>query len=223
MALRDQIIGDYLLWDNRETITFRSRDSAGNGTDRTLTDCKRRVLTTKELAASNGRYTGADLVWLVPTTILTGAGETAIKPYDTITDSGSTQYVVLEAAEQGLRTFWRLVTRNMVIANQLYDTVNVQHPTITQTAAGHRSVTWATNATSVHCRVQPRQTDVFDDRGVRSTRTVYDVYFASGINATNSDGDMARLVWGTVNLQIVNYTQAERIDALPMAECHKVP
>lgn len=223
MALRDQILNDYQLWDNRESVTVRVPVSNGSYTDYALGNCKRRVLTTKELAASAGRYTGSDLVWLIPKTIADAAGLGNIKPHDRVIDFDDNSYTVLEAAEQTLRTIWRLVTRNMRIAAGLHDAVSLQHPTITQTSAGGRSVSWTTISAAVVCRVQPRQTEVFDDRGVRSTTTVYDVYFEEDIAATNAAGDFARLLFGSKTLQIVNYKQADRIDVLPVAECREVP
>lgn len=203
----------------RETVTYRAATSSGYD-DSSVANAIRYPITLKEMQASYGVYVSGDVVWTLGERELAGISP---KPRDVLLDDAGDSWTILDAAHAMLGRFWRVNTRNLAIANQLYDTVDLQHPTITQTAAGNRSVAWTTVATGVHCRVQPRQTEAFDERGVRSSRTVYDVFFASNVSVTAADGNFGRLVWGSVNLQIVTYKDAERIDSLPVAECHKVP
>jgi hypothetical protein len=207
----------------RETVTYRAAtDNAGSYTNYTVAAGIRYPMTLREAAASNGVYTANDVVWTLGEAQVIAAGFTP-KPRDIILDDAGQSWTVLDTVHALLGRFWKFTTRNLAIVNSLKDTVNVQHPTITQTAAGGRSVSWATVASSVACRVQGRSVDVFDDRGVRSTETVYDVYFAAPIAATNAGGDWGRLAWGSINLQIVNYSQDDHIDALPLVECRAVP
>jgi hypothetical protein len=207
----------------RETVTYRAAtDNAGSYTNYTVASAIRYPITLKEAATSNGVYTANDVVWTLGESQVDTAGFTP-KPRDIILDDAGQSWTVLDTVHAMLGRFWKFTTRNLAIVNSLKDTVNVQHPTITQTAAGHRSVAWSTVASSVSCRVQSRTVNGFDDRGVRSTETVYDVYFAAPIAATTATGDFARLVFGSINLQIVNYTQDDHIDALPLAECRAVP
>lgn len=214
LTFNDQAI---MAADLGETVTL----TGANGTDTyTVTTATREDMSLKEAAASNRVYLSGNNIWTIPE-----GTYTAVAPGWTITDSGTNVHTVLNATHSDFASFWKLDTVNLTIAASLNDTVAVHHPTFTSDAATGRSASWAavSGQTSVRCRVQPEMTEVYNEVGKRAAQTLYKVYFATAITPKTASGDFARLVWGSVTLQILSYEQAERIDALPMAECRAVP
>jgi len=199
-----------------ETISLKSAD----GTQAwSLTNAVHYDLSAKEAAASNRTYLAGNAVWTIP------EGTYTVAPGWTITDSSGQVNTAITVVHSEFAAFWKIDTLNLSIAASLYDSVAVQTRTNTQDTASGRSPSWAdvSGQTAVRCRVQPRETDPYDGRGIRSTKRVYDVYFATPITSVNSAGDFARLHWGSVYLTITKYDQAERIDQLCHAECEATP
>src|SRR5262245_41734706 len=114
MDLRASTLNDYRVWDNRETVTFRSVTRSG-ATDYTVTDCLGRNPTFRELAASGGAVRAADKVWLAP--VPTFPAGVDPKPIDQVIDAGGTAWTILPEGAQlnTLRTWWRFDTRNLVL------------------------------------------------------------------------------------------------------------
>lgn len=199
-----------------ETITL----TAANGTDTYLvTTACRYNDPVKETAPSNRIYLTGYSTWTVPT------NGYDVKPGWTITDSTAATHTILVADSTDFAAFWTLDAVDLVIAASLNDTVEVQSRTNNRDTASGRAPVWAavSGQGSVRCRVQPNDVADYDGRGIRSGRKSYLVYFATAISPTNASGDFNRLLWGSTYLTITKYTQAERIDALPMAECEVTP
>lgn len=220
MDLRTAIKSDWQIWDGLEAVTLTVRKNSGD-IDYVLASAKRRVMTNRELAASAGRYTGSDLVWLIPAELL--AAGVRIKPADTITESPVKKqtWTVLEASEQTLQTIWKLMCRDMVIAYDLRDLLTLEIPVVGQEDSAARANEWEAAYSDIACRMQPLNTEVFEERGKRTTQTRFDCFISQQVNPWNEDGD-----WGRVLLSdsgkvytITGYRQPDRIDQLPVLEC----
>lgn len=218
---------DYLVWENREAVTFRSRTRTG-GTDFPITDAKRRAPTYKELAASNGAYTGQDLVWLLPAVLAPSAsGQHAPKPGDKVTDDDGVIWTALEVALNKLKQTWRLVTRNLVLAYDLRDTIDIQRPTISYDAAGAITRTWPDDETpggsnayeGLAAKVQLITDETVDILGVRGLKGNYAVFVAEDVEIQESD----RIKWDGVYLTIKTLRNPQRIDELPVLDCELLP
>lgn len=209
------------------TGTYVSVATAGNTTINNV-ESVQYPTNWKEQAPSYGVYGGGYVTFVIEQSSFSASSVTP-KPRDTYTPSGSSAFTVLAAMYVSPRMFWVIETVNLAIANGLKDTVNLQHPTITSDAAAGRSESWSNVRTSISCRVQPDDTLPFDGRGMRAAERRYLVYLdpstgsGSTFAVTNSAGDFGRLVFGSINLQIEHYREAERIDELPVATCRRLP
>ena len=217
---------DYLIFDNREEITFISRrttaDSQGDQTDSQI-QALRRAPTFKELAASNGVYTSQDVVWHIPAVLLTVGPP---KPRDTVTDLDGISWTVMEAAWNSLRSMWRLITRNPIIAYDLRDKVSIEQCAITYDAVGAPVRTWPPIGgqilyPNIPARVQPDDSVVVDQRGVRGDLETYFVLLAEQVPIL--DVRECRVNWNGVYLDITGSRQSERIDELPMLTAERRP
>lgn len=212
---------DYQAWDNTESVTFTSHARAFD-TAYGLTNCVRRAPTWKELAASGGVYSAIDVVWLLPAALVTAAGATGTKrpkPADTITDSDGTVYTVLAADYQATRSTWRLITRDMVIAYDLQDTLTLRRPTLaTDAAAGRTYSTYTTISSGIACRFQETEASTQDERGKRVTVKRYSVWVATRLYPTIEDQvlDQDSNVY-----EVRGWRDADRIDQLQMLDCER--
>jgi head-tail adaptor len=203
---------DYKVWDNRECMDYSSRNNTGDVTYADVTG-KRRAPTYRELAASNGAYTASDVVWLVPSVLLGVTG----KPGDYITDEDGTVYTVLEASHNAFRSFWRFVTRDLVLANDLRDTIDIQRPTIGYDSAGGKLRTFpplggSTAYDDLPAKVQKLTDTLAVALGVEGFKADYAVIV--GQQVTIEEGD--RIKFGSLYLDITGLRNPSRIDELPV-------
>ncbi len=209
---------EYLVWDNREAVTFRSRGTNASQ-DFPISDAKRRAPTYKELAASNGAYTGQDLVWLIPATLAPAyTSRSAPKPGDKVVSAEAT-WTALEVALNNLKSTWRLVTRNLVLAYDLRDTVDIERATVTYDAAGGPLRTFAAVYSALACKVQLITQELADVLGVRGFKGTYAVTVAQDVTLVQGD----RVKWGSVYLDVLKQHNPQRIDELPVLDCVKLP
>ena len=217
---------DWLIFDGLQEITFTSRritaDSQGDQIDSQI-QALRRAPTFKELAASNGAYTGQDVVWHVPAVQLTVGPP---KPRDTVIDSDNVSWTVLEVQWDTLKSRWRLITRNPIIAYDLRDEVSIEQCTITYDAVGAPVRTWPPIGgqilyPNIPARVQPDDSVVVDQRGVRGDLETYFVFLAEQVPIL--DVRECRVNWNGVYLDITGSRQSERIDELPMLTAERRP
>lgn len=157
--------GDWRVWDNRESITYVVESRSGD-TSHSVADCKRRALTFRELATSGGAYTAGDRAWLIPVQRLP-SGVTP-KIADRVLDAGGTAWTVLDAGLNTWQTWWRLTTRNIVLAAGLTEDLTLWQPTNGQDDAGVRQPTYTLAATVVG-RVQEVEASAQEQMGKRQT------------------------------------------------------
>jgi len=209
---------NYTAWDNTEAITF-IRHGKLIDDEYPIATAKRRNPSFKEMAASGGVYTGQDLVWLVPATLLTAAGLADVKPADIIRDANGVVWTVLERSLNTLRSTWRCVTRDLILAYDLRDTLSVRRPqALTTDAAATREYVYDTIYTAIPCRFQAQGDEVSDERGQRLTVSKYSVWVGQRLYLTNED----QIVDEAGNIYELKSTQdADRIDQLQRLDCER--
>lgn len=209
---------NHRAWENPEAITF-IRHGKLTDDEYAVSIAKRRAPTFKEMAASGGVYTGQDLVWLVPVTLLTAAGLTDVKPADIIRDSDGVLWTVLERSLNTLKSTWRCVTRDLILAYDLRGTLSVRRPqALTTDDAATREYVYDTIYTGVPCRFQAMGDEVSDERGQRLTVSKYSIWVGQRLTLTNED----QIVDEDGNIYELKATQdADRIDQLQRLDCER--
>jgi hypothetical protein len=216
------IVNDYQSWDDRESVAYTSVKNSGN-VEYSLTDCLRRPLNFKELAASGGVYTSQDRVWLVPAAILPSGlnGVADLKPADFLTDGDSVQWTVLECAWNTLQTWWRLVTRNIVLAYDLRSTLSIINPINNQDASGNRIPNYNVEPaySNVPCRIQEQEGNVAELLGKQEIKRTFIAYIGQRVTVTRE----SRVISGGVNYQVTGYRNPDRIDMLMELNLEIIP
>jgi hypothetical protein len=135
---------------------------------------------------------------------------------DYILDAASNSWTILSVGELGAKTRLRCVTRNLFFVHALVDLVTIQHATLD----GSGEITgWTTLATNVPARIQPdRNVVVVKQDEPPTTDEFYRVVLGVQTPLTH----LNRIVGpDSATYDLVEYTQAERIDALPVAQVKK--
>lgn len=208
----------YKFWPNTETICFRSDQTASDSDGNVLT-CSlkafRRAPTYRELAASGGVYTGQDLVWLVPNTLLPPG--VSPKPGDLVIDNEENEWDVLEASKNAFSSHWRLICRDPVIVFDLRDTFTIKAPTNAQDAAGARTPTLTATGTTYNGRFQLVSEAPAEGRGKTLLRREYQLFTAveiTGLSHEHQVLDSSSNVY-----EFLRYTNRARLGELSMIEC----
>lgn len=224
---------DYLVWDNRETITVYPAPRREN-LSFPVENAKRRNLTTKELAASQGAYTSLDRVWLLPVLESQALHDAyPLSPWFVIEDAQGSPWTVLEAGLNTWETWWRCVTRNLIVAANLQDLITIERPEITEGESGEPVYAWPPQAgayvvENFAAKVQITDAEPTMVNGVETAARSYDVILSAQIDIRKDD----RVVWlnsdrqgdnprGMV-LQWQRLWNPERIDELPRLACMRV-
>lgn len=132
--------------DGLEAVTLNRR---GSSDDVAVASALRREVTTKEAAASDGKYAAGDTRWHFPT------DEVADTPNvgDTIVEAGGDRYHILSVNRDTLSARWKCVSRNLTIFYGLDRVVTIRKSKKTNTK-GVSTRSWRTVRT-VAARVQP--------------------------------------------------------------------
>ncbi|MBY0523430.1 MAG: hypothetical protein K2R98_08520 [Gemmataceae bacterium] len=216
---------DYKSWDSIEPVTYRSVRKTGEMADG-IPVARRRPVTFKEMTASGGAYQAGDVVWLLPTALLSVAIGTP-KEADVVEDGDRCPWTVLTAQGQrrdrnGYQT-WKLTCRNLVVAYDLQDLVTIERAYGVLDAAGVEVRTWQPLYQALPCRMQPLVGELADERAIRGTAVRYDVFLSRDVAV---DVTRDRVAWPAAlggYLEIKGYRNRERIDELPALECVLAP
>lgn len=220
---------DYLTWTNTQNVGFTSvgitQQQANIGV------VKRRQINSKELSASRGAYVGNDVVFLVPQREL--PENFAIKPRDQFNDTDG-DFTVLSVSGQkrdsnGYQT-WHCVTRNLSIAYNLQDVIDIQQPGIPYDAAGTKQKSWPDQGgggsilyPQLSCRVQLLTAEVADELGIRGFQGNYAITVSKQIPAVNYECRVKWISQGVTRyLEIKGIHNPERIDELPVIDAELV-
>jgi head-tail adaptor len=231
---------NYLAWNNTEAITYTVHRSTGADIAYSVATAKRRPLSIKERLASGGAYLGLDRVWLIPAALLaptpTPGLPSLLMPGDFLTDSEGVIWTVLEASFQTLKSVWRLICRDLVLAWGLRDSVDLQRATVTTDAAGAPVRAWPDNNASgitaggsvpygqVPARVQLLTQQEAVARGIRGLQAAYSVIVGQAVVVTAED--RVKVLSGPhqgLYLKIEGLRNPERIDELPILDCVQLP
>mgnify|MGYP000181447598 CR=1 FL=1 len=201
------LMNDYLIWDNRESVSHISVRNSGNVTT-SVSDAKRRALSFKEVVSAGGAYVSNDLVWLLPVAVLNGATP---KPADKIVDSDAVSWTILDASLNTWRTWYRCTCRSLVLAYDLRDTATLMRPTNNQDLAGGRVPSYAAAVSDVPVKVQEAEASVEERFGKRQGVRRFTAYVGDRLYPQAND----RLVTsdGTI-YQITAWRNAGNIDVL---------
>jgi len=183
-----------------------------------IADARRTPVTRREMAASGGVYVASDRVWLLPDVQVIYEP----KPADRITDSDGVVWTVLEAKPVGLGSsisHHRLVCRNLVVAAELYDLIDVERPTITYDASGVALRAWTTAYSAVGARVQSQEAVAVEERGLYGFRGTHLIYCGQQLTLTAED----RVKLGTTYYEVRGWRNAQRIDELFTIDAELVP
>lgn len=205
---------EYLVWDNVQTVEHTSVRDSGNVTT-CVTHAHRHNITNQELAASNGVYMADDTVWRLPRATAT----VRPKRRDTIEDADGTIWTLLSVDRITDTRHYRCICRDLVIANDLDDTIGIWVCTNAQDAGAGRSPSFALSET-IQGRIQPVQADVEDRLGKRTTRKLFQCFLATE-PTTISTQDQIRSSGGTI-YQILGWTSPSSVDTLFTVDVERV-
>lgn len=156
------------ITDGLEAVTLSQRGS----TDTAVTNALKRAITTREAAASQGRYTAADVRWHIP------IEECVVTPAmgDVIIDGDSVRWTVLEVQKATLESRWACVCRDVAIVAGLDDTIIVDVATYTKGDGGAEEATWRVFQSGVRARIQPDRVEVRIENDARIASKRYLIY-----------------------------------------------
>ncbi len=205
---------DYLIWDNTEAGTHVSKRSGGD-VETAIAISKSRPLNFKELAASNGVYTAKDRAWIIPTALLSDA-----KPGDKWRDGNNVTWTVLEAPKYCNDTRLKLICRDLVLANDLRDAIDIQRAAVTYDAAAGKVRTWPPSAGStpysgIPAKVQKITDELVMTLGIHGFKGNFAVIVGQDVTLSGND----RVKFGSTFLDIVGQHNPTRIDELPVLDC----
>lgn len=211
-------LDDYRSWDNTEPVTLTDVAAAGD-TDYDLKTAKRRALSFRELAASGGAYTAKDLVWLLPAKIVEAARAPEPEPADRITDKTGDIWTILEGTLNTWKSYYRCVTRNLILAADLRTTLSVKRSTGTATDdAGGRVYSFSEVYNAIPCRFQEVGAEISDERGQRATLKRYSVWVDRRLYLTIED----QILDADGNIyELTGWHDADRIDQLQQLDCQR--
>lgn len=204
---------------------------AATGQQTPVAVAKKRPLKARELAASGGVYTALDRLWLLPNALIP-AGYSP-KPADVLTDSAGTRWTVLEAENTRNGSTWRLTCRDLVLALDLRDKIDVERAALSQDAAGAVVKLFPSGPApnggkllfaAVPARVQLLTDEIKDERGIRGFSGTHAIIVGQELTGVTNEDRVALTVAGkTTYYDIVGYHNATRIDELPILDVESRP
>jgi len=214
MTLQLNTLGDFAaVVDGAEEITLKRRDRA---TTIAVPIAWRSSSRTLEAEPTDGHVARADIVWHFPWGHESGPPRLG----DMLIDATDECFTILSVDRYVITGRVRCEARNLRIVYQLNDRVDVQVATIEDLGDGPEIVGWTTIRAALPARVQPDRIEVDNTTTPATAVTYYRIIlgeqFALEANTrfVSPQGDV---------YQLVECTQAERIDALPVARAVSVP
>lgn len=205
MTLTLDITDDFSVVDNLESVTLTDLQSGGQ----TVASCFSTPLKTREIEASNGRYTAGDRRFHLPTDNVTG------KPYvgGTISDADY-QYTILDVDHAAMSGIWKVACRKLAITVEFDTAITIQLATWAKDGNGVQAATWANEHTGVRAKIQPATEGIEQDENSRTIRKRYQVTFES-----DQTLDHNRRIVGADGAiyKVLSYARRERIDVFPSA------
>lgn len=154
MSASLDVSNDFAVFDGAETVTLHGPRTS-NGVEPTAVSLPalRRVLTVREVEASNGKYAASDVRWHLPDAELPNAPALG----SVIVDADGRAWTILEATRVTLGSRWSCTARAWEIAAGLRDLVSVLQATWTKSASGVPIAEWSEVRRGAVARVQPME------------------------------------------------------------------
>ncbi len=144
------------------------------------------------------------------------------KPGDRI-NAESVDWTILECPLNTLRSTYRCMTRDLILAYQLRTSLSVRRPGAVPTTdnAGSRTYpasNYSTPYANIPCRFQEMTSRIVDERGKRLTVKTYTVTVGQRLRLTGEDQILD--ADGNVH-EVLSWNDADRIDQLMTLECER--
>jgi hypothetical protein len=200
------------ILDGGEAVTLKRRDSAETIA---VTTAWRYSLHEEEVVPSGGHVARTDVVWQFP-------WEQALdlpRLGDSIIDGNDECWTILSIDELGAKTRLRCTARNLHVVYELTDRVDVQQGTWQDVGSGPEFIDGTTVRAAVPARIQPERVEVELKDGEPPTSTaIYRIILGEQLQLDHNSAfiDLQGNLY-----QFIELTQAERIDALPVASVVK--
>jgi hypothetical protein len=212
---------EYLVWSNTHSITITSYELAPQGNfTYPVTVVTRRAPTFKEIASSGGKYTSRDVVWIMPAVLVQGAGGVGNrqpKVADFVNGDDGITYTVLSADLQVEYTQWRLTTRDIILAYNLYDTITIQRWPIVTDNAGSLIYTGIPTAviTGLQCAIKETTAAGVQERGKKIAKRTFSVWVSQQLMPNYTPQNLDQVVDQSNNIyELVGWSNPGAIDQL---------
>lgn len=229
LDLRAAIAHDYLVFDGRETVTYRSVRDNGTMVDWVVDAALRRARRQREQAPSYGVYQAAALRWHIPRVVLDPMLSTegqVPKQRDVIVDGAGIHWTVQAVETTVLQTMYAFDTLNLAVAYDLRHTIDIERAGVTYDAAGVARESFPPESggsvlyAGLACRVQAVEEAIAEGRLIRGEQVDYLIYLERQIVVDVAEDRVKWTVGNTTRyLDIVSLKSPERIDELPVLEC----
>lgn len=207
MAIDLNIAGDFdAILDTAEAATLKRHGSA---TTVALAKAWRYASITQEAQSGVSGVARDDVTWQF-------AWPEAVdlpRIGDAIIDAAGECWTILSVEVRGARSRLRCVARNLRIVHALDDRIEIQQAVWDDGESGSEIIGWQTLRAAVPARIQPEQVTINHTEDAPTSTVTYRVFLADETPLNHNH----RLVGpdGAI-YQILEYSQAERIDVLPM-------
>jgi hypothetical protein len=199
--------------DGGEAITLKRKGSA---TTIAVAAARRLSSRTSEAEPSGGHVAQADVEWQFPWDGATDPPRLG----DAHVDAAGECFTILAVENRPLTGRVRCTTRNLRLVYQLDDRIDVQQAVWDDPGGGPEIVGWNTLRAALPARIQPDRTE-FDNTTTPPTATAtYRILVGEPLDLPPDARFVDRL--GNV-YQLLEVTQAERIDALVVARVIRLP
>jgi len=193
--------------DGGEPITLRRRANA-----ETIAVAKawRYASHTDEAEPANGRVARHDVEWQ----FAWDDAHDLPRLGDVLIDASDRCWTILAVDELGAKTRLRCTTRNLRLVVQLEDRVDVQRAIWGEVGGQPAIVGWQTIRAALPARIQPERLTVDNDVTPANSVATYRILLGEQLTL---DADCRFVDPRGGVYQLVEYIQADRIDALPVA------
>jgi hypothetical protein len=189
--------------DALEPVKLNRADGSGSTE---LTGALRRAMTTREAAASDGKYTTSDVHWHL-------AADLPAPPRlgDQIIDAGGEAWTILEAQLVTCGSRWKCATRNLALAGGLNTYITILREVATKGPNGAVEPTFVPYASAVQARIQELSASRGEQHGRQSGTVKAKVYMAQQILVDN--GNRIQAADGTL-YEVTGYERPDSIASL---------
>lgn len=216
MALAFDLTSSFLNLPNLQPLTLRITGQA----DQAIAKAIDEPADWKDPDQAGGQVLEGDTIFVWPKIF------TPIKPPlgALLIDADGTAWTILAVTGTDVVNTWDARCRNLAVAYGLNNVASVYKATYAKSVAGEAVATYAATIIGIPARFQPIDVTEQILEDAEWPKTTYHVIlgidiFAPGIPVEPASADYRLVDSAGRHFRIMKYTRAERIDALPIAEC----